>query len=351
MTDVAAARALLPRRTALKAALAAGLGGVLLPVLTACTAADRPGAVTVAGGEPGGFYLEFSTLLAQSLQRHGVAGKASALKTGGSLDNLEYLLAGRATFAVALADAAAQRLAVTNAFGVEIAALGKVYENYVHCVVRKNSGIRDFTELAGRKVAIGEPGSGTSLTTARLIEAAGLSASSPGSVTATTNTDTSDTDTADTQKTIGVLNLGLNDGLAALQRGSVDALFWSGGVPTAAIAAANEEIELGFLDLSAMIPAMRTRYGAFYDRVLIPGSSYKGTPPVWTVGVANLLLCRSSLDDRTVKRTVDLLVEHAQELIPRSSLGVQFLSPESLVNTAGLPLHPAAQAAYKALHG
>ncbi len=356
MTDVTAARALLPRRTALKAALAAGLGGVLLPVLTACTAADRPGAVTVAGGEPGGFYLEFSTLLAQSLQRHGVAGKASALKTGGSLDNLEYLLAGRATFAVALADAAAQRLAVANASTMEFAALGKVYENYVHCVVRKNSGIRDFTELAGRKVAIGEPGSGTSLTTARLIEAAGLSASSVGDVTDTTNTDTTNTGTtntenANTEMTVTVLNLGLNDGLDALGSGSVDALFWSGGVPTAAIAASNEEIELGFLDLSALIPAMRTRYGAFYDRVLIPEGSYEGTPAVWTVGVANLLLCQNGLDDGTVKRTVDLLVDHAQELIPRSSLGVQFLSPESLVNTAGLPLHPAAQAAYRALHG
>jgi TRAP-type uncharacterized transport system substrate-binding protein len=96
---------------------------------------------------------------------------------------------------------------------------------------------------------------------------------------------------------------------------------------------------------------MRTRHGVFYDRVLIPEGGYEGTPAVWTVGVANLLLCRSDLDDATVKRTVELLVDHAQELIPRSSLGVQFLSPESLINTAGLPLHPAAAAAYRALHG
>jgi TRAP-type uncharacterized transport system substrate-binding protein len=72
---------------------------------------------------------------------------------------------------------------------------------------------------------------------------------------------------------------------------------------------------------------------------------------VWTVGVANLLLCRSDLDETTVKRTVELLVGYAQELIPKSSLGVQFLSPETLINTAELPLHPAAAAAYRALHG
>ena len=337
MADYIAPGGLPPRRTALRAGLAAGLAGILLPALNACISENRPATVTVAGGEPGGFYLEFSTLLAESLQRHGVADRAVALTTGGSLDNLESLLTGTATFAVALADAAAQQLAAKGPSSVGIAALGKVYENYVHCVVRKNSGIRNFTQLAGRTVAVGQPGSGTSLITPRLIEAAGLKSSPGGGSTR--------------ENTVTVMNLGLNDGLKALQSGSVDALFWSGGVPTAAISAANKETGLGFLDLSALIPAMRTRYGIFYDRVLLPEGGYEGAPAVWTVGVANLLLCRNDLDDRTVNRTVELLVDHAQELVPRSSLGVQFLSPESLINTAGLPLHPAAAAAYRKLHG
>ena len=67
--------------------------------------------------------------------------------------------------------------------------------------------------------------------------------------------------------------------------------------------------------------------------------------------MANLLLCRYDLDGPTVRRTVELLVGHAQELIPRSSLGVQFLSQETLINTADVPLHPAAAAAYRDLHG
>ncbi|MEK0153673.1 TAXI family TRAP transporter solute-binding subunit [Arthrobacter oryzae] len=332
--------ALPPRRAALKAGLAAGVAGLLLPALNACTAEDNPGTVTVAGGEPGGFYLEFATLLAESIRRHGVAGNATALTTGGSLDNLEQLLTGRATFAVALADAAAQTIDAHSASNVGITALGRVYENYVHCVVRQAGGIRGLTELAGRTVAVGEPGSGTSLTTPRLLEAAGLASVPAGAAPA-----------AGVDNTVTVLNLGLNAGLAALQNGSVDALFWSGGVPTAAIAATHHEVGLGFLDLSPLLPELRSKYGAFYDRVLIPEGGYEGIPAVWTVGVANLLLCRSDLDERTVKRTVELLVDHAQELIPRSSLGVQFLSPESLINTAGLPLHPAAAAAYRELHG
>ncbi|MFF1385941.1 TAXI family TRAP transporter solute-binding subunit [Arthrobacter sp. NPDC058288] len=341
MTGMAELSEALPsRRSAFKAGLAAALAGLFVPALNACTAEDKPRTVTVAGGESGGFYLEFATLLAESLQRHDVAGSASALTTGGSLDNLQQLLTGQATFAVALADAAAQKMPANGTSDIRITALGRVYENYVHCVVRKTSGIRGLTELAGRTVAVGEPGSGTSLTTPRLLEAAGLASVAVGG-----------TPTAGADKTVTVLNLGLNAGLAALQDGSVDALFWSGGVPTAAIAATHQEVGLGFLDLSPLLPVLRTKYGAFYDRVLIPEGAYEGIPAVWAVGVANLLLCRSDLDERTVKRTVELLVDHAEELIPRSSLGVQFLSPESLINTAGLPLHPAAAAAYRDLHG
>src|SRR5215217_2090456 len=95
------------RRGVLKAGVTAGLAGMLLPALAGCSPEDPVDSLTVAGGEPGGFYLEFATLLAASLQRNGVARQATALETGGSLDNLEHLLGGRATFAVALADAAA----------------------------------------------------------------------------------------------------------------------------------------------------------------------------------------------------------------------------------------------------
>ena len=330
----------LSRRGVLRAGLAAAVAGIMAPALGACTAEARPGLLTVAGGEPGGFYLEFSTLLAATLQRHGVADRAVVEETGGSLDNLELLRTGRADLAVALADAAAGQTTAPDAHPGQVVALGKVYENYVHAIVRKDSGIRSFAELAGRTVAVGQPGSGTSLITPRLIEAAGLtpaSGSSPASPAS--------------PKTITVRNLGLNDGLDALRNGSVDAMFWSGGVPTAAIAAAHQELGLALLDLSALLPGLQARYGAFYDRVLIPAGSYVGMPAVLTIGVANLLLCRMDLDERTVRRTVELLVGHPEELIPRSSVGVQFLSQESLINTAGIPLHPAAADAYRALHG
>jgi uncharacterized protein len=326
------------RRAILKAGLGLALGAVGFPTVAACTPSPGPARVTVAGGETGGFYLEFATLLAASLQRHGVAQRAEPLTTGGSLDNMKRLVAGEATFAVALLDAAVQQTAVRQGgpqqpaglpAGV-MAAVGKVYENYVHCLVRRDSGIRNYRELTGRRIGIGDAGSGTSLTAHRILEVSGL---------------------AGAAKPVAEVNLGLNDGLAALRRKAVDVLFWSGGVPTAAITEANAGPGLKLLDLSDVVRPLRERFGAFYDRVLVPGSAYQGAGSVWSVGVANLLLCRHDLDGDVVRNTVRLLVDHADELVPRSSLGVQFLSPDTLINTADLPLHPAAAEAYRALHG
>ncbi|MCH6471509.1 TAXI family TRAP transporter solute-binding subunit [Sinomonas terrae] len=321
----------------------ASLGGVLLPTAAGCVPGPPADSLTVAGGEAGGLYLEFAALLASSLQRHGVAKKASALETGGSLENMDRLARGEATLAIALSDAASDRLggdtpssAPSAAGGARMLALGKVYENYLHCVVRKDSGILSVADLAGKAVAVGDPGSGTSLTARRLLEVAGMSAAAPSPTT---------------PGTLPAFQLGLNRGLAALRDGSVEALFWSGGVPTAAIAAFAKSTKLQLLDLSPLIPTMKARFGSFYERVLIQENSYDGIPATWTVGVANLLLCRADLDRDVARSTVEILLQHSAELVPSSSRGVQYLSPETLIGTAGVPLHPGAEDAYRAFHG
>jgi TRAP transporter TAXI family solute receptor len=316
------------RRTVLRSGLGAALGGVLGPAAAACAPAPSADRITVVGGEPGGFYLEFAGLLADALTRHGIAREAGTAETGGSLDNLDRLEAGEATLAIALADAAAERAGAHAPSPAPLVALGKVYENYVHCLVRRDSGITSVGDLAGRTAAVGGPRSGTAFTEHRLMEAAGLPPSS-----------------------LGEVPLGLNAGLEALRDRRVDALFWSGGVPTGPVAAMNQDAGLALVDLSALIAPTRARYGPLYDRVLVPDGAYAGIPATWTVGVPNLLLCRADLDPGVARETVRLLLSHADELVPRSSLGLQFLSPDTLINTAGIPLHPGAQEAYRSLHG
>lgn len=318
----------LTRRGLLRAGLAAGVAGLVLPA-AACAPGPPVDAITVAGGEQGGFYLEFATLLAQSLERHGVARHASAVNTGGSVDNMGRIASGTATLGISLADATTSSLASpalsSSPGSPRLMALARVYENYVHCLVRADSGIGSVADLAGRAVGVGAPGAGTSFTAHRLLETAGV--------------------------TVREEMLGLNQGLAALRSGGIEALFWSGGVPTAAVATTAKEVGLRLIDLSALIVPTRARFGEYYERVLVPAGAYEGIPSTWTVGASNLLLCREDLSADAVRATVDLLLRHASELVPSTSLGVQFLSPETLINTVGIPLHPAAEAAYRDFHG
>ncbi|MCQ9164905.1 MULTISPECIES: TAXI family TRAP transporter solute-binding subunit [unclassified Arthrobacter] len=316
------------RRRLFKSAAGAVLAGTILPAVAACAPHSPLDRAVIAGGEPGGFYLEFAGLLAASLQRNGVARTATTISTGGSAENFSRILAGSATMGPVLADSAADLM---NATPGRMVAIGKVYENYVHCIVRRDSRIGSFEDLAGRSVGTGAVGSGTALAAGRIIDAAGLG--------------------PDSRNPVRQHQLGLNDGLAAIRKGAINALLWSGGLPTAAITAANAEVGLRFLDLAALLPRLASGYGGFYEHAVIPENSYGGTPSVNTIGVANLLLCRADLNAETVRQTVLLLVDHARELIPKSSLGIQFLSPETLINTAGLPLHPAAAETYRTLHG
>ncbi len=316
------------RRQFLKVAAGLGLGGMVLPAVSACAPQPPLDHAVVAGGEPGGFYLEFAGLLATAIQKNGVARIASSVPSGGSADNFKAIISGTATLGPVLVGTAAELM---KACPGRIVAIGKVYENYIHCIVRKDSKIRTLADLAGKSLGTGAAGSGTALAADRIIAAAGLG---PGS-----------------SKPARQHQLGLNDGVAAIVHGTVDALLWSGGLPTASISVANQDIGLRFLDLAALLPRLTTGYGDFYERAVIPKDTYAGTPSVNTIGVANLLLCRADLNAEMVRRTVFLLVDHARDLIPKSSLGIQFLSPETLISTAGLPLHPAAADAYRELHG
>lgn len=306
---------------------ALGLIGAGVPWLAGCT--QRPAAerLLVAGGERGGLYYEFASLLAGALTRYGVAATAQALESEASQDNIALLVDGGAELGLALADSAQHAAAVREG---TVVALGRVYQNYFHCIVRRSSSIHSLQDLAGKVVGTGAPGAGTWLTGQRILEAAGLKR--PG-------------------KTLTERRLGLNAGLAALEAGDIDVLMISGGIPIGSVAQMNASLGLRLLDLGLVLPTLRRAHPGLYDRVVVPANTYAGMDTVETIGVANLLLCRADLPNEVVSGTVRLLIEHASELVPSSSAGIQFLSPENLIATSGQPLHPAAAETYRRFHG
>lgn len=309
------------RRTVLFAGIAA---------LAGCSASGYQGperTVTIAAGESGGFYLAFAELLAEQLNRAEPRLRATAVPTQASVENLRRLRDGGADLGLVLGDVAESALAGADPFSVAIgfSAIGRVYENYHQLVVRADGGVRSLADLSGRPVAVGASGSGAAVFSARLFDQAKVP--------------------------VDAENLLLGEAINALVAHRVDALLWSGGIPTPALTELNRTMAITLLPLDTPLPALRAAYGPVYEQVHVPAEAYQGVGELRTIGVANLLLAAPSLPDDVAAAVVRVLVGHAAGLVPAPAVGTQFLDVRTLIGTGKVPLHPGAASAYRSLHG
>ncbi|MCJ1707488.1 TAXI family TRAP transporter solute-binding subunit [Microbacterium sp. VKM Ac-2923] len=297
--------------------------GIAAVGLAGC--APAPARALVLGcGEAGGSYLQFGELLSAVARETGGV-EITALATEGSVDNLALLDAGRVDLALSLADSAA---AATTRDG--LVAIGRVYQNYLQCIVRAGDGPRSLADLPGRTVSLGAAGSGAAATARRVLDAAGLTSATVPPL---------------------VVERPFRDAATDLESGRIDALFWSGGVPTPQIADLAARTPIAVLDTTPVLPELLRRYPDAYAATTIPAGVYGAESAVPAIGVANLLLARASLGDDLARRLVDVLIDDAARLVPPGSLGIQFLTPASLIDTLPVPLHPAAERRYRERYG
>lgn len=308
---------MLARRTVLVGAAAA-----VASALAGCALGQAAARLAMACGERGGTYVQFGDLLRAVLARRGAA-TLEVVESGGSVDNLAMLDAGEADLAIALADAVAEHDGA-------LVAIGRVYQNYLQCVVRADGPVASLGDLAGRPVAVGAPGSGASLTASRVLDAAGL-AEGPGAVVPST--------------------LLLPDAVDALRDGTIDAFFWSGGVPIPEVLRLQRDAAVTLVDLTPVLPTLAARHPGAYASTSVPSGVYDSGGPIPAIGVSNLLVARPDLDDDVAARLVDALVDDAESLVPEDSVGVQYLTASSLIDTDPVPLHDAARRRYRERYG
>jgi TRAP transporter TAXI family solute receptor len=204
--------------------------------------------------------------------------------------------------------------------------VARVYENYLQVVVRDPAPVHQLADLQGRRVSIGAPGTGAAATTRVLIDTAGLTGR------------------------ISTLGYRLQEGLSRLADGTLDALVWSGGVPTPAIAELDATLPLRMLDLGQQAAPMAAGSGYPYVARRVPTVGY-APPGLRSIGVPDLLLCRHDVGPDMVAAVVDVLATDAPQLVPPYVRGLQYLDPPSMIQTGQVPLHPSAVTAYRRLHG
>jgi TRAP transporter TAXI family solute receptor len=286
--------------------------------------------LSIATGGTGGVYYPYGGGLAKILNEGLPNVRAAAEVTSASVDNLKLIRDGRADVAFTLADTlddAVNGRAVFDGRPVPAAGLAVLYSNYTQIITLSGSGIERVADLRGHTVSTGAPGSGTEVTALRLLAAAGL----------------------DPVKDVRRQGLGASESADALKDGKIDAFFWSGGLPTAAVQDLSHTpgISIRLVPSADLLPALRRDHGGLYFELRVPASAYPGvTNEVAVVGVANVLVVNKAMPEDLAYGITRLLFERQPELAgihPEA----RNLALATAVKGSPAPFHPGALRYYR----
>ena len=232
---------------------------VLATTVAAGTVFAQQRAISIATGGTGGVYYPLGGGLANVLSKTLPGIQATAEVTGGSVDNLKLINAGRSELAFSMVDAALDAYKGQEKFKgteVPVRTLMVLYPNQMHVVTIEGTGIEKMADLKGKRVSTGSGGSATEVMAFRVIEAAGL----------------------DRDKDMKRERLGAAESVNAIKDHKIDAFFWVGGLPTSSVTdlGATPGVKLKLIDHADLADKMNAKYGNLYAASTIKAGTYPG---------------------------------------------------------------------------
>ena len=198
-----------------------------------------------------------------------------------------------------------------------------LYPNRMHVVSIDGKGIGKFADLKGKRVSTGSPGSATEVMAFRLIEAAGM----------------------DKDRDMKRERLGVAESVNALKDGKIDAFFWVGGLPTAAVTdlANTPGTKIRMIDHAELVAAMNKKYGNLYVEDSIPKAVYKGMDADnKQATVMNILVAHEGMDEKTAYNIVKTIFEKKSELVAVHKEAENFKLENQKAGATPIPFHPGA---------
>ncbi|MEV4458777.1 TAXI family TRAP transporter solute-binding subunit [Microbispora sp. NPDC049633] len=283
--------------------------------------------LSIATGNTTGVYYVLGAGFAELIDKHLPGHRATAEATGASVENIQRVVRGQSDIAFTLADTAADAVRGTGAFTAPqpIRALARLYGNYTHVIARTDAKIRSVAGLRGKRVSTGSPNSGTEVIALRLLAAAGL----------------------DPDKDVERQALSLPETVQGLKDGTLDALVWSGGLPTSGITdlVTSMRDEVTFVPLDDVLPAVRAAHGPVYAEGTIPKGAYGTASDVPTIVVPNLLVVNASMDAKLAEELTRLIFDHKADL-EKVHVSARDITLAEAPRTDPVPLHEGARRFY-----
>jgi TRAP transporter TAXI family solute receptor len=310
------------RRTLL-ASTAAGLA------LTATGAQAQQQFFRIGTGGTAGTYYPVGGMIANAVSEGNIV--STAVASNGSVANVNAIVGGGAESGFVQADVAAWAFTGTGLWQGrgkvdELRSIANLYPESVHLVVRKGIGVKSVADLKGKRVSIDEPGSGTIINARAILAAYGIKESD-----------------------IKAEFVKPNQAAEKMKDGSVDAFFFTGGFPAAAItelATSGPGIELVPID-GAPAEALRKEL-SFFAADEIPAGTYKDIGAVKTVAVgAQWVTTSKQSADLVYAITKALWSDKTRTALDAGHAKGKAIRKETALAGLGVPLHDGAARFYK----
>jgi TRAP transporter TAXI family solute receptor len=281
--------------------------------------------LTIATGGTGGVYFPLGGGLAQELSENIEGVTATAQETSASVDNMLLIGSGEAHLAFVLGDTAADAVEGRAQFDgspIDACTLGILYGNYTQVVTTTGTGIETIEDLRGKRVSVGALGSGTEVIALRILEAAGIDA---------------ETDLANRSQLL------VDETVDGLRDGTIDAGFWSGGLPTGALV---DLPNMKLIPTAEYTAALADQFGPFYLEREIPADTYDGqTEAVPTIVVPNVLVANTSMSEDLQRQVTQVLFDQKEDLQQVHAAAGE-LDPTTAGEVEFMDVCPGAQAYY-----
>ena len=200
--------------------------------------------------------------------------------------------------------------------------LGAAYAEVCQIVAKADSGIKTVADLKGKKVSVGDSGSGVEFNAQQILGAYGI-----------------------TFDDIDKQNLSFQASADALKDGKIDAFFCTAGAPTVAVTDLSTTTGIVLVEIDAEHLANLQKDYGFYAAYTVPAGTYKGVDTdVTTVAVKATFIVSNDLDEETVYQLTKAIYENKGEYSHEKAAE---MSLEYAVSSISVPFHPGAERYYK----
>lgn len=278
--------------------------------------------MTFATGNPSGIFYPYGGALAAIWSRELPEVNMKAEVTGASLINVIQVARGESEVGIAMGDVVASAVRGSGRFPepMPVRTLFAAYPNLIHVVARADAGIRRMSDLRGKRVSMGAPGSGTAIAAENVLHGLGIS---------------------EDDLTAYYLNFsGTGDGL---KDGVLDAGFVVGGLGIGIVKELALTRDVVLVPISAAEAASLGAGFEAYAPEVIPPGTYRGVDePVPTLGTWNLVVVNQSMPEQTAYDLLCVLYRE-REALERVVAVASFSIPANGDRIESVPMHPGAQ--------